>query len=223
MSIRSRASRHGRPTGHEVYRERFLRSVHHLIGRGFQSLEDYELSSQEEPVITGMLTAAIEAFLDDPASPAWTERYFVQDEHHLSDGDRQGKSRLRVDIELTSSGHRPRPRFQIEAKRLRQSVNSSLAAYFGDDGLGCFLQGKYAQGHPWAGMMGYVQSGTGQSWSNRIRARLAERPHDFSLRTTSNVLCSERLDPLLPDVYRSDHRRIDSRPIEIHHFLLQFC
>ncbi len=223
MSLRSQARRDGRPVDSRIYRRRFLNDIHHLIGRGFQNISHLELQTQDEPSITGLLTASIENFLDDPQSPGWTERYSIQDERHLNDSERQGASRLRVDFELTSSRHRPRPRFQIEAKRLRSPENTSLAAYLGKDGLGSFLQRRYAKGHPWAGMMGYVQSETVTSWANRIRASFLERPDAFLVAEETEVLQPETLDPLLPSVYRSDHLRDDSQSIEIHHVFLHCC
>lgn len=101
----------------------------------------------EEPAITGLLVGAIDAFLDDPAAPSWTHRFFVQDERHVNSYGRVGKRRLRVDIEVVSSNSRPRSRFQIEAKRLRKPKQASLKAYLGADGLGSFLSRRYAKDH----------------------------------------------------------------------------
>ncbi len=223
MSLRSRTRHQGRPGDHRSYRRRFLRDVHRLVGQGFQGIAHLELHDTEEPAITGLLTAAMDAFLDNPHSPKWTERYSVQDERHLNDSERQGKCRLRVDLELASSRYRPRPRFQIEAKRMRHPENASLSAYLGVDGLGAFLRNDYAKDEPWAGMMGYVQSATGEHWVNQIRARLLAPDNEFSLVPETEALEPANLDLQFPQVYRSDHLRKSAHSIEIHHFFLPCC
>ncbi len=213
MSLRSRSLGAGRPPNHTFYRRSFLRHVHHLIGQGFQAISAQDLSAKEEPQITGILTAAIEAFLECPRSPDWVEQYHIQDERHLGDSEREGKKRLRVDIELSSSQHRPRPRFQIEAKRLRDPAQNSLVAYLGYDGLGSFLSGRYAAAEPWAGMMGFVQSDTTEGWIRKIRLELPE----------SSAFRPETFSPRLTDVYRSNHQRSNSDELEVHHFFLNCC
>ena len=221
MSLRSHARHGGRPPGSERYRRRFLSHVHHLIGQGFRDLSRGELKAQDETIITGLLTSSIEDYLDSPRSPRWAERYFIQDERHLNDSERKGKRRLRVDFELTSSHHRPRPRFQIEAKRLKSPEAQSLAAYLGEDGLGSFLSRRYAKDQPWAGMMGYVQTDTVDQWADRVGTALGDRPADFSVAPETEIFFQQVFDPLLPDAYRSDHLREDSPPIEIHHLFLR--
>jgi len=212
MSLRSRTTLGGRPPYSVDYRQRFLKDIHHLIGQGFQAISDSDLSEKEEPQLTGLLTTAIEAFLSDPRSPDWVDRYHIQDERHLNDSEREGKQRLRVDFEFSSSRHRPRPRFQIEAKRLRDPAVRSLQEYLGNDGLSSFLTGRYAAAEPWAGMMGFVQSGTLEKWSRDICRQLS-----------AAAFRHEILDPLLPDVYRSDHLRHNSDDLEVHHFFLSCC
>ena len=220
MSLRSRAHPHGRPVDAETYRRSFLGQVHCLIGRGFQEISRHGLGNKDETAITGLLTKAIEDLLDDRQAPDWADRFSIQDERHVSDSEREGKRRLRVDIELVSSGSRPRPRFQIEAKRLRNPARKSLEDYLGEDGLGSFLSCRYARNHPWAGMMGYVQTETADQWANRIRAALEERLDDLLVVPRTKVLSPQVFDISLPHVYRSDHLRQKTRPIEIHHIFL---
>lgn len=220
MSLRSRARLRGRPADAEIYRRRFLARIHHLIGRGFQSLSRQALATRDETAITGLLTASIEAYLDDPDAPEWADRFFVQDERHLNQDEREGKHRLRVDIELVSSGTRPRPRYQIEAKRLRSPPGRSLREYLGADGLGSFLARRYARNHPWAGMMAYVQTETIAQWTDRIRAALEERADELSIVPRTEVLCRQILHDSLPDVFRSDHLRQQAGPVEMHHIFL---
>ncbi len=221
MSLRSRSHATGRPADAEIYRRHFLGRVHALVGQGFQEISQLDLRSRAEPAITGLLTQAIEEFLDDPKAPDWADRFSIQDERHVNDPDREGKSRLRVDIELMSAGSRPRPRFQIEAKRLRNPPKTSLKQYLGGEGLGSFLSGGYAKNHPWAGMMGYVQAETVEQWATWIRTSLEEKSDEHFLVPRTEVLCPHTFDESLPHVYRSDHFQQQDHPIEIHHIFLQ--
>ncbi len=221
MSLRSRFRSRGRPADAEIYRWHFLSRVHALLGRGFQEISHFDLSSRAEPAITGLLTQAIEEFLDDPEAPDWTDRFSIQDERHVNDSDREGKRRLRVDIELVSAGPRPRPRFQIEAKRLCNPPKTNLKQYLGGEGLGSFLSGGYAKSHPWAGMIGYLQAETVEQWATWIRTSLEDKSDEHFLVPKTEVLCPQSFDESLPHVYRSDHFQQQNHPIEIHHIFLQ--
>lgn len=226
MSPRSKVQRSGQPPGTASYKRRFMADVHHLIGQGFQAISHLELQDREEPAITGLLTDSIEAFLDDSRSPDWTERYSIQDERHLNDDlAREGKRRPRVDIEFAYSGKRPRPRFQVEAKRLRDPASSSVSAYLGENGLGCFLKGRYAAQQMWAGMMAYIQTEAPSIWVDRIRASLSENPSEFSILPKSGILTPANVDDLLPNVLRSDHLCHERQPsrLEVHHFFVDCC
>ena len=68
-----------------------------------------------------------------------------------------GKSRPRVDIEFERVVRGKRPRLRFEAKRLNSATGHTVAKYLGEEGLGCFLSGKYPMMHAEAGMLGYVQ------------------------------------------------------------------
>lgn len=109
-------------------------------------------------------------------------------------------------IVVERSGVNPRPQFHFEAKRLYRS--DSLAEYVGDDGMGCFLSGKYAKDEPDAGMIGYIQSETPEVWAARLRCRLADASwteHAF--------------DASFSHSYRSAHLRA-GRSFELFHVLL---
>lgn len=66
--------------------------------------------------------------------------------------------------------------FAFECKRLNVNFPSgkkSLAnEYVGNDGMGCFLSGKYSKGHEHAGMIGYVMDGDVSSATEAISFRL---------------------------------------------------
>ncbi len=221
MSLHSRSRpSSGHPPKSSSYRTSFLRDVYRLIAGGYHSLAPESLVEKEEPAITGLLVEAIESYLDNPRSPNWTERYAVQEERPIHASTREGKARYRVDIQIESSGRQPRPRFQLEAKRLRETNSKSLASYLGPDGLGCFLSGRYAATHEQAGMLGYVQSGTAATWASRIHEKLNREANRYQLASRSEGLRHQRLVPELEHSYISRHVRPSDGDIDIHHILL---
>ena len=87
----------------------------------------------------------------------------------------KGNVGFRIDIEVIEQRRGPRPRFRFEAKRLRDS--DSRREYLGYDGLGCFLDGRYAASDPDAGMIGYVQEGNAEDHVVAICRFPSEGPH----------------------------------------------
>ena len=109
---------------------------------------------------------------------------------------------------------------RFEAKRLRHKRSTS--AYFGKDGIQCFLDGRYARNDPIAGMLGYVQTGSPESWASSIRHAIDKAAASLYLR----MLVDEHGEPLpvdLPYAYRSCHDRpAVGHPINIFHTFLAF-
>ncbi len=210
----------GHPPKSSAYRSSFLRDVYRLIAHGYRSLILKNLVEKEEPAITGLLVEAIEQYLDDPRSPKWTERYAIQEERPIHSTEKEGKTRSRVDIEIESSRRRPRPRFQLEAKRLRVTDSKSVASYLGQDGLGCFLSGRYAASNEQTGMLGYVQSGTASDWAARIHERLRREAERYLLASRSEGLRHHCLVSELEYSYISRHFLPSAGYSDIHHILL---
>ncbi len=207
------------PSGNTAdYRWVFVERVHQLIQRGYGRLTPSTLREEEEPAITGILVEAIEEVLDGPRSEDWTDFFGIHDDPPVNDDCRRGKRRNRLDIKFVSSERRPRQLFSFEAKRLGQ--NHTAGTYLGADGLGCFLEGKYASDENDAGMLGYVQTGKPIAWGIKIGQALAAAPQKYA------VLDSWREWKTAngPDYcYRSRHlRRSPQRGIEIYHTLLPF-
>ncbi len=221
MSLRSRSrSGSGRPPRSSAYRRSFMLDVYRLIAQGHRSLALEGMAEREEPAITGILVNAIERYLDDPGAPDWTERYAVQEERPIHDSAIEGKARSRVDIEIESSRRRPRPRFQFEAKRLRLTDSKSLSSYLGQDGLGCFLSGRYATSNEQAGMLGYVQSGTALEWATRIHKKLRQDVEYYQLASSSGGLRHHCLVSEIEHSYISRHVLPSVGDSDIHHILL---
>ena len=116
----------------------------------------------------------MKSVLRSRTAPNWTADLTVHDEVYVEDGIRRGKRRLRIDIEFEQVRRGPRPIFRFEAKRLRSAA--SLRAYLGRDGLGCFLDGRYAKDQDIAGMLGYVQSGTVEQRTAQLAGKLDSHP-----------------------------------------------
>jgi len=203
------------------YEVAFARRVLQLIRMGHRRLCPAEYANAEEPAITGKLKCAIREALEDENSPRWVARYEVTDEVPLDAPGRSGKNRRRVDIELVRVQHGRRPRFQFEAKRLYRS--SSVNAYLGTEGLGCFFAGReaYAVDHPQAGMLGYVQAETEHAWADRIGNRLASAPRASHMR--ANTVWETHSTPSGPThVFSTYHDRPCFEPLTMYHAFLLF-
>lgn len=168
----------------------------------------------EEPSITGIIVGRMQAFLEDPAAPRWAARLAVRDDPPVNVGKLLGKNRPRIDIEVESVAPGPRPKFHFEAKRLNRS--QSAAAYVGKDGLGSFVEERYAKGHPAAGMLGYVQTDTVEKWATRVEARLDAARGSCGLPATGAVWKPfKAADHSLPS-FSSVHKR-KTGPITVFH------
>jgi len=140
------------------YEPSFVRRAHDVLSMGYARLHGPSFVRHEEEQITGELTRAMQAAVQDPDAPRWAKHFWPSEETRVHEPGRLGKHRRRIDIEIMQHGLTRRPRFRFEAKRLHDSA--SRREYFGDGGLGCFLDGTYAKDDQTAGMLGYVQEGS---------------------------------------------------------------
>ena len=136
------------------------------------------------------------------------------------DPGRRGKRRRRVDLAFVRTQHGPRPRFQVEAKRLY--CPASLGDYLGEDGLQRILNGDYAAEHPDAGMLGYVQRDTPDAWATRLEERLGQAGCVHAVREGGEFQPASPSREL-SHTYRSCHDRSSvGFPVDIYHTLLVF-
>jgi len=213
----------GHSTNRRDYRSAFIGEVLVLVQMGYDRLDSSSYSRHAEEEITGELVKAIKQALYDPDSPEWCDRYGCCEEERINTAKRLGKKRRRVDISFESNEARPRPRFQFEAKPLKDG--RSVRAYLGTDGLGCFFAGQdaYAREQDDAGMLGYVQTDDEATWAGRIRDRLMASPKEH------HVACDGGWSDYNVTggpgrVYRTQHDRADPpRALTIFHVLLMFC
>ncbi len=203
-----------------TYAKAFVRNAHILLGMGYAKLTPGEFAHSEEEDITGELVRAIDEVLDDTAAPPWADWFSVHEEPRVHDPVRKGKRRRRLDIRIDGGPGRPRPRLRFESKRL--GPNHRASAYLGRDGLGCFLDGRYARDDTAAGMLGYIQEGDAKEWGREIGEAMSSDPKKIGL-LDSSPWRNERLTKELSFSYRSGHARSNvGAPIEIFHTLLPF-
>lgn len=222
MSIRrSVRNKHGTVLMLAVaYRHSFVREVHLLVAAGHARLTPATLVRDEETVITEKLVAEMKAVIEGPQCPRWASRLSVHEEAPLSGGPARGKARRRIDIEVERTLAGPRPRFQLEAKRMCRS--DSVAEYLGAEGLGCFVTGAYAADHPSAGMLGYVQCDTPSTWATKVSKGLGKDRVKQRIAKTGNVWAQAAFQGCSALTFRSTHTR-KTAPIDVFHTFLVCC
>jgi len=205
-----------------LYRLAFIRKCYILLLRGYDVIIGEDLSRAEETSITGELVRGVREVLESEEAEDWMQLFELYDDPPQNIPGRLGRSRPRVDIEFVRlSGRGRRPRFHIEAKRLYRS--DSIKEYFGDEGLGCFIVGRYAAHEAAGGMLGYVQTDTALKWSARIKTGFTEKAG--MLRVVFGT-CLAEADGLqeLGSIQVSRHHREPATlgPIQVFHLLLNF-
>lgn len=200
----------------DAYRDRFVTHVHLLLWMGYSRLDRSKLPNLDEPEISGLICENIEAVLDDTTSDDWADDYEIHDDPPVHDRTRLGKHRRRVDIKLVSHRIRPRLRFCFEAKALR--TGRSLSEYFGEDGLGRFIDGSYSSDQAMGGMVAYVQTDNCDKWCAKLASRLDKDAHRIGRGGTWTPV---RITHELSHTYRTQHKRVKRLPnITIIHTLL---
>lgn len=202
------------------YQRVFLAQAHKLLALGYAELMPDEYSHAEEEDITGSLVQAMERVLGRPGAPIWTSWLGVHEDPSIHDPKRKGKRRRRVDIRIDSAQSRPRSRLSFEAKRL--GPGHGVSVYLGKDGLGCFIDGRYARREDVAGMLGYVQDGSCENWARKIAKAIAQRAGNLHT-LKSSPWKRARVAGELGHTYRSGHARPGiGRPLQVYHTLLLF-
>jgi hypothetical protein len=220
VSIRASAShRRGTPPGQSVYRLSFVREVHRLLAAGYTRLrKPATLASKEETEITGILVEGMRDAIEGPKRLAWASRYAVHDDRPISQGNRQGRTRARIDIEVERTMPGPHPRFQFEAKRLHRG--DSVSEYVGAKGLGAFLDRTYAASCAAAGMIAYVQTTSMSSWAKKIETKLGSDRATHLLAEGAKVWKKASLcDVKKLTSYQSSHARTPTSLDVFHTFL----
>lgn len=191
------------------------------IAEGYARMDQEFFSDAEEPAITGELVARMRDFLESGGDgPAWRAYYSIHDDPPLNVVGKLGKSRPRVDIEFERVARGKHPRLRFEAKRLDSSTGHRVGVYLGDEGLGCFLSGKYPTTHAEAGMLGYVQSEDEPTWAERISSALERDGGMYGVVTPAFRRRRSPGGP--PHTYISRHDTQAAPHVTIFHVLLRF-
>jgi hypothetical protein len=209
----------------EKYWPAFRQNVHTLLAWGYaDSLQRVQTNNQQEPDITGFIAEAIKKRRNDINCPDWCERIVVEDDPPIPGGGRTGRSRWRPDLIFTliGSGKKPLPEYYFEAKRLRKPYKTSVNEYIGEDGLGCFLSGKYAPKCVEAGMLGYVQSDNVNSWITKLHMALEHSRLHMNELLVLSPPCAVHIIDAFSDEWVSQHNRSVGTPVTIHHILLDY-
>jgi hypothetical protein len=200
-----------------IYRQH----IHTLLAWGYADSRNRVRAKHDEPAITGFIAEAIQDRLDSPDSPLWCNQIAVKDDHPIPGGGRTGRKRWRPDLIFESVERRPRPQYHFEAKRLRkqQSIND----YLGEDGLQCFLSGRYAHESDEAGMLGYVQCDSISTWVKRLQLAIDQDYQNKNVFLSLPPQRSIQVVDAFPQEWLSKHDRYMGKSIFIHHLLLDYC
>ena len=202
-----------------AYQTSFVTRSHSILWMGYERLDARSFAGSQEEDITGELTRALQCALQDPRSPRWAKNFWAQEETRVHGHERLGKRRFRIDIQIMQHGIARRPRFRFEAKRLHDT--SSRSEYLGNDGLGCYLDGRYADDDEIAGMLGYVQQGTVKAHAESLAEALKANPETYRVTERGQWTEFQVVKTLL--TFRSIHKRLRSLPrIVLLHTLLSF-
>ena len=200
-----------------VYREH----IHTLLAWGYADSRHRVQLKHDETDITGFIAEAIQSRLEAPDSPLWCDQIGLKDDPPIPGGGRTGRKRWRPDLIFESVERRPRPKYHFEAKRLRKQ--QSIEEYLGEDGLLCFLTGKYAHESSEAGMLGYVQCDSINIWVRRLQLAIDQDHHDKNAFHLLPPQHATQVVDAFPQEWLSKHSRLTGKSIFIHHLLLDYC
>ncbi len=121
----------------------------------------------------------MKAIQADPNSPEWVDRYQIHEQPPQNFDGKSGKRRPKMDIEFECQRRGVRPEIGFEAERLGNG--KVVGDYLGPEGLSALVTGYYPTTHGEAGMIGYVQEATGDSWSEKLSAELTRQGKSHSV------------------------------------------
>ncbi|MCI0471812.1 MAG: hypothetical protein L0Y73_09150 [Candidatus Aminicenantes bacterium] len=209
-----------RPEAHYFgcFTDAFRKKVHILIYWGYTAARlRIKSDSIEETAITGYIAEAIINRLRAFDCPRWCEDFSIMENRPMQSEGREGKKRPQPDL-VIEGNMRGRPEYIFEAKRLK-NVGFGVDKYSGEDGLGCFINGKYAARYDEAAMLGYIQGDSPTYWQTKIQEKIKNN-------TDLNLISFQPVAAIindLPNEWRSSHRRKGiKRSISIFHIILDF-
>lgn len=205
----------------DEYWSTYRRHIHTLLAWGYADSRDKVQVKDDETAITGFIAEAIQNRLDSPDSPLWCDQIVIKDDPPIPGGGRTGRRRWRPDLIFESVERRPRPKYHFEAKRLRKQ--QGIADYLGEDGLQCFISGRYAHESAEAGMLGYIQCDTTSTWVARLQSAIDQDCQNKNEHLLVSPQLSVQVVAAFPQEWLSQHNRHTGKCIVIHHLLLDYC
>lgn len=205
----------------DEYWSTYRHHIHTLLAWGYADSRSRVQAKHDETDISGFIAEAIQDRLDAFDSPIWCDQIGLKDDPPIPGGGRKGRSRWRPDLIFESVERRPRPKYHFEAKRLRKQ--QSITDYLGEDGLQCFLNGKYATESYEAGMLGYIECDDISTWVERLQLAIdlaGQDKNEILLLAPQNNI---QIVDAFPQEWLSKHNRRTGRSIAIHHLLLDYC
>lgn len=200
-----------------VYRQH----IHTLLAWGYANSRNRVQARHDETAITGFIAEAIQDILDDLDSPPWCNQIVIKDDPPIPGGGRTGRKRWRPDLIFESVERRPRPKYHFEAKRLRKQ--QSINEYLGEDGLQCFISGRYAHESDEAGMLGYVQCDSVNIWMEKLQVAINQDSQGKNELLLSSPPCNIQVVDAFPQEWMTRHGRHSGKSIVVHHIPLDFC
>ena len=133
-----------------------------------------------------------------------------------------GRGFAEIDIYI-SHEHDTRCYFGIEAKKLNTRSRggkweSQAGDYAGKDGMGCFVDGRYASYQCEGGMVGYVMDGDCPKARSKISAAIDERANGLRVPVPCPLHPAQNL-PDYPHAFETRHS-LDRGKFTIYHVLL---
>ncbi len=202
-----------------VFSCKFREKVHILIYWGYKdTLSRINHHSHDEDTITGYISEAIEDRLDAIDAPEWCGDFALKENNPQRLEGHEGNKRPKPDLVIEGT-MRKRPKYLFEAKRLKKS-DFGVGKYLGQEGLGCFVSGRYASRYAEAAMLGYVQSDSPQAWQKEIQEKINKNKETLDLVSLSR---SVQIVSDFPHEWMTVHRRkVIKKAISIYHILLDF-
>jgi len=219
MSVEARQQHGDAPELRQIYIIQLREHSLALVWLGYQRMQSAAFADAEEDEITGELVRHMKDAMQDENAPPWTEHYAVCDQVRSNVVGKLGKRRPIVDVEFERHKRGRRPRLRFEAKRLGRGAG--IRDYLGDEGLGAFLVGHYSTTHQEAGMLGYVQTGSEDSWAAKLSTELQSRPTHHRL-ADDGAWRQLSLPGAPPHSYQTKHLDARRLPLLVVHVLLRF-
>ena len=176
-------------------------------------------NDEDEPKITNRFVKSMQVRSAAEGLKFRVEAH-VKELEHLD--ETTGKGFAEIDI-LVPHNYDYRCYFGIEAKKVNTTNaagkwESEAGEYSGKNGMGCFVEGRYAPYQEHGGMVGYVMDGDCARARSKISDAITERAQELRVTVPLQVAESRHL-PQLSIAFETLHA-LDRVTFTIHHLLL---